>query len=183
MKNKWIVLAGGPNSGKTTTLAELKAQGYTVEPEQATKIIHEYIEQGIPLESLHNDPAAGAKFQEEIARRQIETEESHQKDEVVFFDRGAFDYLVFSRLRGLPLNDDILQAVRERTYGTVFVLNLIESEFKQTKIEAHLDDPVQAAKEQEKLLLSVLDELDIPYVHVPVMPIKDRVDFILERVG
>lgn len=183
MKNNWIVLAGGPNSGKTTTLEAIKKLGYAVETEQATKIIHEYIEQGIALDTLHTDKKAGAKFQEAIAERQIYTEQLHSPDELVFFDRGAFDYLVFSKQRELPLNDEIVKAVKSRIYGHVFFLGLIDSDFAGTKIEAHLDDLHKVAVEQERIMLETIESLNLPYTKVPVMPLEERVDFILKELS
>ena len=38
--NNWILLTGGPNSGKTSLIRELQNRGYKIKEEQATILIH-----------------------------------------------------------------------------------------------------------------------------------------------
>lgn len=181
-KNNWILLAGGPNSGKTTLICELQKRGYKVKQEQATIIIHEYMDAGIPLENVQHDLVQGAKFQDDIALREMKAASSFSVNDLVFFDRGAYEYFAFAKLRGLKINPEIAKKVRKSTYKHVFVLDLIESEFKENKIEAHIDNPMQSAKKQEKLLLDVLEEFKQEITRVPVMSVGDRADFILSKI-
>lgn len=180
--NNWILLTGGPNSGKTSLIRELQNRGYKVKEEQATILIHEYIDAGIPLESIQLNPIQGAKFQDEIAIREMKVAESFNPEELVFFDRGAIDYRGFAKLRGLKIDKKIAEQVDKCTYRQVFLLDLIESELKSTKIEAHIDNPIEVAKKQEELLLEICEYYNLPIVRVPVMSIKDRADFILSKI-
>ena len=178
-KNNWILIAGGPNSGKTTLIAELKKRGYKVKPEQATIIIHEYMDAGIPLESVQLDPKRGAIFQEDIALREMKATESFDKNEIIFLDRGAIEYFAFAKMRGLKINDQIAKLVKKSAYRQVFMLDLIESNFVTTKIEAHLDNPIEMAKKQHKLLIEVCERFKFNIETVPVMPVEKRADYIL----
>lgn len=177
------MLNGGPNSGKTTLIRELERLGFKVKEEQATIIIHEYIDAGIPLESVQNDPIQGAKFQDEIAIREMGAAQQFDPKDLVFFDRGAIDYRGFAKLRGLKIDDLIAKKVDECSYRHIFILDLIESEFKSTKIEAHIDNPVAVAKKQEELLIETYKPYGIPTTRVPVMPVKDRIKFILKTLN
>lgn len=181
--NNWILIAGGPNSGKTTLIAELKNRGYKVKAEQATVIIHEYMNAGIPLESVQLDPLQGAKFQEDIALREMKAMQIYDNNELVFLDRGAIEYFAFAKMRGLKIKNQIAEQVQKSTYKHVFMLDLILSKFKANKIEAYLENPVEMAKKQHKLLLEVYKKHKYKITHVQVMSVEERADFILSRLG
>lgn len=183
LKNNWIVLAGGPNSGKTTLLLELEKLGYKIKEEQATILIHEYIKQGIPLESVQHDLVQGAKFQDEIARREMKAADAFNPEELVFFDRGAVEYTAFAKLRELALDPEILSQVSKYHYRHIFILDLIESAFKNTKIEAHIENPTKVAKQQEKLLIQAYKSCGSPITRVPVMSVSERVNFVLNALN
>lgn len=182
MQNNWILFTGGPNSGKTTVIELLASLGYNVKVEQAMKVIHEYMNAGIPLSSVQTDPVQGAKFQDAIALQEMAAAAENTPNELVFLDRGAIEYFAFSKLRGLAINPEIAQKVRQSTYRHVFVFDLIESSFAANKIEAHIDNPLEAARNQQSLIEDVVAEFGFPTTRVPVMKTEERIKLIFDTL-
>ncbi len=90
--NRWVLICGGPNSGKTTIVNRLEDLGYKVKHEEARPILDRYIEEKVPLEKIVEDKIVGSSFQDEIALAEYAAEQKQPKEELVFFDRVAIEY-------------------------------------------------------------------------------------------
>ena len=87
--NNRVVLTGGPGTGKTTVLAELRRRGISCVDEVTRKVIQERIAAGLPPRP---DPAS---FALEIFQRDVAAYDSVARIvDPVFFDRGLVDSLV-----------------------------------------------------------------------------------------
>ncbi len=180
--NNWIVLAGGPNSGKTTLIDELSKRGYKVKPEQAMVVINEYLASGVKLENVHTDPVLGGQFQRDIALKELAAAAEFSPDELVFFDRWAPDYFAFAKIRNLKKDEEIIKKLADCSYKHIFVLDLLKNEYADNKIEAHLADPIAVAIQQEEHLIDVINDLHMEFTRVPVMSVDDRIEYILEAL-
>lgn len=81
--NKIVVLTGGPGSGKTTVLEQLKQQGYTCSSEVGREVIQQQVKQkGIALPWKDKTAFRDAMLRQEVIRYQ---QYSHQRGPV-FFD-------------------------------------------------------------------------------------------------
>lgn len=171
---QWYVLTGGPSSGKTTTIEQLRARGFKVVPEHAREYIDEQIDAGRTLEDIRSQTE---EFQRQIIKRQIAHEESLNPHEQVFLDRAIPDSLAYFRFLGLQPDPFLLDAVRSSAYKKVFILDLLPI----SPDEARTEDAHDQQRIHEELI-KVYEELNCHVELVPVLSVEERVTYILERL-
>lgn len=171
--NKYVII-GGPCSGKTTTVNELASLGYHIVPEAATLIMEEWTSEGKKIDKLRKDENEFTKL---ILKRKIENEKKAPKNETVFFDRGIPDAMAYNRFYGAKTSEEIIRLCKNRNYSKVFFLE--EVPYKST--DERIEDKETAIK-LSKHLLEVYKELGYEVVFVPLMNVKERINFILEKI-
>ncbi len=169
----WYVLTGGPCAGKTTLIGELEKRGYNVLPEAARIVIEELLATGRTLEDIRTDKS----WFPQIVERKWAMERAVPPEELFFFDRGVPDSIAYYKLFGTPIDDFLAQRAKESKYRKVFLLDLIGFEPDAVRAET----PEQAA-EVQALLEETYRNLGHEIVKVPVMPLSERADFIIERL-
>jgi len=171
---QWYVVTGAPSSGKTTTVNLLKERGYKTTIEHARHYIDTQRVAGRTVQEIRANQAA---FQQGVLEMQIEQERELSPDETVFLDRALPDALAYYRFLKLEPDQKLLDAIDRSTYKKVFILEPLPlaPDYARTEDET-------AQKELHKLLTEVYEALPAPVVHVPVLPIKERVDFILNNL-
>ena len=152
-------------------------------PEAALEIIKE-LRARHAAQAPWSDTYPG-EFQTLIARRQARNESAARDchataENVVFLDRGLIDGLAYCRLRNEPVTPELAQIITTATYDQVFLLDLIHP-FDGRHNTGRSSDEVVALKLHE-MLRETWSQFGLPPVRVPVMPLSDRLAFILERV-
>ena len=174
VKTNWYVVTGGPSSGKTTTVNLLQSRGYKTTIEHARHYIDTQKVTGNTVEEIRENQVA---FQQGILDMQIEQEQSLSPDDVVFLDRAIPDALAYYRFLGLPVDEKLQGALGKHAYKKIFILDPLPlvSDYARTEDAA-------AQKKIHALLAEVYKSLPYPVVHVPILPPKERVDFILKNI-
>lgn len=170
----WYVLTGGPCSGKTTLINELKDRGYAVLPESARTVIAAGLAQGKQIAEIVADPLA---LQHRILPHQQELESQADKEKVLFIDRGIPDNIAYYRKFGLELDDVIKNASAAVQYRKVFLLDMIDFVTDAERYET----PEEARALHEGIRLAY-QELGFEIIDVPVIPVTKRADFVLARL-
>lgn len=160
-----VVLTSGPNGGKTTVKNELRARGYTVVDEMATDVIrggrlHPCTE---PLE-----------FRRETLARQKAAESVLPKDGTVILDRGGYDGTAYCMATGCPV-PRFLDELESGRYKLAFIFEPVPTwDADGIRYEdlgfSYSINPILAALYRQK---------GARVVHVPLMPVQERVDLIL----
>jgi predicted ATPase len=174
----WYVLTGGPYSGKSTTLNALHSKGYRVVKEVARAYIERQLAQGHSLQAITGDQL---HFQRTLLQEMLQNEKKLDQEEITFLDRALPDgigYFVHGNLD--PGEVVSLCKAQHYRYRKVFLLDMLPSSDK-TK------DVVRREDRRDALLLAQQIEagyiqLGYPVVHVPVLPLEERVRFILDHV-
>lgn len=171
---KRFVLTGGPGTGKTTTIAELKRRGYSVLRESARDIIAEELAKktsdALPWKNVF-------KFQELLAELQIKTELASLKEnktDIVFLDRGILDGLAYCALAKQEPPTNITEHHKLYPYDKVFVLEPLPH---RTDEERREDSETATAIHHE--IIRIYRAFGYELIFIPVMPVTDRVDRIL----
>jgi predicted ATPase len=174
MENNWYVISGGPGTGKTTLIKLLEARGYATIPEMARHCIDEQLALGKTMQDIGQNQLA---FQQEIVEHQLTAERNAPKDRVTFFDRGIPDSLAYYRYNHLPEDEVIQRALAGCSYKKVFLLDPLPlvSDYARQETE-------RQQRELCALIQDVYMHLPFPIVHVPVLPVDERVAFILKHV-
>lgn len=169
----WYVLTGGPCAGKTTTIDELERRGNPVLAEPARLIIDEKLSAGETIQQIVTD----SEWLPSIVRRAYAQESTVPKDRLHFFDRAIPDSLAYYRLSKRPVEDFFTAAMAEIRYRKVFLLELVA--YKND--EGRPETPEQAKAIHEEIRKAYTDQ-GYEIVEVPVLPVAERADFILERL-
>ena len=172
---KKYVLTGSAYSGKTSALRELTKYGFPAVPEAATLIISEQLDAGgdlLPWTRLDD-------FLEILIEKQIELEANiTPRSEIAFIDRGIPDELAYFRYRGIKPTPVYEKAFQEHRYDRVFVFDHIPG-YRQDKIRR---EPLEMVQQLRVLHEETYRELGYDVIVVPLMPITERVNFIIDRI-
>ena len=164
------VITGPSSCGKTTLAEHLKTRGYSVVQETARQVLEEG--------KFH--PARDAfLFQQEIARRQFLEEERVKENvaELVFFDRGFLDQIAFCRHSGLK---EFPPEIRRNAYydGVFFLEKLPFFESDGVRVENDLEEAMLISE----MIKEEYAKMNIPIRNVPIMPVVERAQYILDII-
>lgn len=162
-----MVLTGGPCCGKSTTINELKKRGYSILEEVAREILQE---------ERYKENKDYELFQEEIFKRQVEKESKIV--DLTFLDRSTIDGIAYSLLylKYIPFNVNSYD-LRNR-YSKIFFLDRFPLQKDGIRVEG---DEREAQKVHEKIREAYLI-MGYSLTKVPIMPIEERTDYILEKI-
>ena len=170
---KKYVLTGGPSIGKTTLIEILVSMGYSIVPEAARMVIEQ--ERVKKSEAL---PWKNVKlFQEKVADQQIKLEEVAEGN-FVFMDRSIIDGAGYCKLGNVETPKIIGEVARNR-YDKIFVLNPLPN-FENDGIRF---EDVEMAKKVHQYIIDAYINFGYEPIFVPVLPPKERVEYILEKIA
>lgn len=174
VRNNFVVISGCSGGGKSTILSELQRRGYRVVLEPGRQIVKEQaIIEGdaLPWTNLH-------KFLDlALSRYLYQFNSQDEKSSLVFFDRGIVDALLLDQ----PQPQYFQKAAHRFRYNQlVFLVPPWEEIFTGDSERKH---GFNAAKKEFEDLLQKYKDYGYETVLIPKIPVKERVDFILEKLG
>lgn len=167
------VISGGPSTGKTETINEIKKRGYKILPEAARILSFtdkRFIGRSIKEINVKQFQKAIFDFQKE----EIEELSKLNRKKPIFLDRGLGDTLAYYKVNKLKIPEEELEYAKKIRYTKVFILDFLNF-YKKDKLR------MESKEEQEKIQEEIIDmykELGYKPIIVPFMNIKERVDFI-----
>ncbi len=173
IQTRWVVITGAPSSGKTTVIDWLREMGYACVAEASREHINGLIAAGISREDRIK---LRRSYQPEILGMRITAEQTADPNRLVFFDRAVPDSLIYFQHYDLPI-DPIQAQMAQVKYSQVFLFALLPFEEDEVRVES-----AARAAEMEQELLQSYRFFGYEPIIVPVMPIEERIQFILDRV-
>ena len=170
----WYVITGGPSSGKTTVINELRSRGYNTVPESARHYLELQLINGRDIEEVRLQQS---RVQHNVLNKQIENERKLDPQELTFLDRALPDSLAYYQYLGLNPDEKLLEALKTAHYKKVFVLELLPM-----VNDAIRQEDLQAQKIIHQKIIEVYQNHGENIVKVALMPPKDRADFILSHL-
>ncbi len=166
-------IIGGPCSGKSTLIAQLKEKGHPVLEEIARKVLSERKDRRL-------DEEEQITRQKLIFLNQLK-EESRLRSSYAFLDRGILDSLAYQNyLLGEVFPDNFQEAKKIPRYKEIFLLDRLPFENDGLRVESG-DDEAQRIHE---CIVNEYRSFGYRPVPVPVMSsISERADFILNYTG
>jgi predicted ATPase len=170
----WYVITGGPSSGKTTLIRELKDRGYKTVLESARNYIDLQLINGRDIEEIR---LRQSQLQHKILDRQIETERNLDPDELTFLDRATPDSLAYYLHLGIKPDEKLVEWLKSAKFKKVFILDLLPLINDEVRVENRSEQLAIHAR-----LIEVYKEYGEDLVFVPVLPPKERTDFVLSHL-
>lgn len=171
----WCVITGGPSSGKSTVIRLLKDMGF----ETTIELARHYIDlQRMNGRSTDEIRANQRQFQHKVLNMQINVEKKLDPKELVFLDRGLPDELAYYKYFNLQPDEKLIAHLDDYRYRAIFILDLLPLDTDYARTE-----DVAAQKALHQMIIDTYLERGEPIVFVPVLPPKERVEFILEKLG
>lgn len=178
LNNKKIVITGGPGTGKTSIINELKSRDFICLDEISRQVTLKARQDGIDQLFL-TQPLL---FSELLLKgREAQFDEAHSKDaEIVFLDRGLPDVLAYMDYIGDKYPKTFVDSCNTNLYDMVFILEPWQEIF--TSDSERYENFDQAVKIHHHLL-NTYERFNYNLLDVPFGRIEDRTDFILNVVN
>ena len=177
VQKKIKVIIGGPGTGKTSIIDELKARGYCCYPEISREVTMEAKKQGIDQLFLEQ-PLLFSELLLEGRKNQY-LKALNEPHEVVFIDRGIPDVLAYMHYIGDSYPSFFDAACRENIYSEVYIL----PPWKEIYVS---DEARYENYEQSELIHNHLVETYTKYgynlIEVPKDSLDNRILFILDKI-
>ncbi|MUK67744.1 AAA family ATPase [Aliivibrio fischeri] len=176
-QDNFIILTGGPSSGKTTVINALKARNFFCSEEAGRKIIRNQLEQKGDALPWANKQAFGNL----VLRYGIASYLKHQsKNNIVFFDRSIVDVLAFFNLEKVKISDVLVSKITNFKYHSkVFIFPPWKDIFTNDN----------ERREDFNVAINFYNEIIVAYeksgyelVEVPFGTVDERVKFILAKL-
>jgi len=175
---RFLVLTGGPGSGKSALIEALQRYGYGGSVEAGRGIIQDQMAIGgraLPWV----DPALFAELMLAWEIRSYRL--AQQEGGLVFFDRGVPDVVGYLRLIGLPVPAHMQKAAGSFRYNRrVFMAPPWPEIFRQDR-ERKQD--FEEAVRTYGALVATYTSLGYELVEIPCVAVEERVRFVLGNVG
>ncbi|SFW25734.1 AAA family ATPase [Cellulophaga fucicola] len=178
MKQKKIVITGGPSTGKTTVINKIDALGYTCLHEISRDVTLAAREEGItqlfitnPL--LFSDKLLAGRLDQFNTANTIE-------EEVVFLDRGVPDVVAYLNGTDITYGENYKETCNTAKYDVVFIFPPWE--------EIHSNDNERYEDfEEAKRIHQLLDQTYRDYGYTPIIvptgTVEERTNFILKTLN
>lgn len=175
-KQKKIVITGGPSTGKTTVINELRKRKYNCIEEISRQVTAKAQEDGIEQLFLTKP----LLFSELLlkGREQQFIDADKQNDTLIFFDRGLPDVHAYMNYLGVEYPDLYLKKSSKYRYDIVFIMPPWEEIYVTDK--ERYEDFEQSLAIYNHLKNAYCD-LGYNPIEIPTGTVDERIDFILKN--
>ncbi len=174
-----VVISGTACSGKTTTIKYLEMKGYAALPEAPTVYIEEQQKLNLSMNEILSDLVS---FEKEVIKRQLHAEKMTdiKNDNLLFLDRSLIDVAAFCSMLSISgIEEEVSTHIYNAQYALVFILEKLPFEKTGTRWES-----TEAQTDiQDKYLRDAYLKYGFQFIHVPVLPVEERTDFIFRKIN
>lgn len=178
MNPKKVVIAGGPGSGKTSIINELKQRGFLCYDEISRQITLQARKDGIEQMFL-TDPIL---FSEKLLEGRTQQFKAAEKEigSTVFLDRGLPDVIAYMDFIGDIYPNHFVTTCEAHKYDAIYVLAPWQEIFTS---DSERYENFEEAIEIHKHLLTTYQRFGYNLIDVPFGSVKTRTDFVLESLN
>jgi predicted ATPase len=167
---KRIIISGGPSSGKTTLINNLKSLGYPCFDEISREIISE---QQIKKSKKE------LNFEKIVFDKRIE-QYNLAKSKIQFYDRSFIDGIAYMKINNIEIPEYFYQTAKtHKFYSTVFITPFWTEIFEN---DVQRLETIQEAKKIYSHLKEIYTKIGYEVVILPKDSVKKRIQIILEHI-
>ncbi len=175
MNSNLFVISGGPGTGKTSVINELKSRGYKTAEESARKLCStDERFKGKAIKDIDMVEFQNAVF--EFQKDQFKALAGNESP--VFLERGFGDTVAYAKIYVVDFPDGLIEFSKDFRYSKIFILDFLDF-YKQDELRK------ESSEEQEKIhneIIQAYSLLGYDVVFVPNGTINERTDFVLSKV-
>ena len=175
MNTRKIVITGGPGTGKSSIINELKKRGHICFDEISRQVTLEARKKGIEQLFL-TEPLLFSQMLLEGRAKQF-AEANNHKNTTVFLDRGIPDVLAYMDYFGSDYPQHFIDSCSNNTYDIVFILAPWQDIFQS---DSERYESFEQAELIHQHLLNTYKKFNYTLLDVPFESIEKRTDFILD---
>ncbi|MFF5263946.1 AAA family ATPase [Actinomadura viridis] len=179
MSERFVVLTGGPGSGRSTLIERLAVAGFGRSEEAGRGVIRDQVAIGGPALPW-NDPALFAELMLgwELRSYRLAAEGGGGP---VFFDRGVPDIVGYLRLERRPVPAHVDEAARAfRYHHRVFVAPPWPEIYER---DEERKQSLEVAERTYESMVETYGEYGYDLVTLPRCPVEQRFRFVLDTLG
>lgn len=173
-----VVITGGPSTGKTTIVNELKRQGYLCMEEISRQVTRQAQEDGIEQLFLE-DPLLFSKL---LLKGRVQQYKDADKraEELIFFDRGIPDVHAYMNYLGVDYPEKYLKKSKKYNYDRILLMPPWEKIF--------ITDTERYESFEQSLaiynhLKHAYEDLGYDVLEIPIGSVEERIKFILDTIN
>lgn len=178
MNPKKVVIAGGPGTGKTTIINELKKRRFLCYDEISRQITLQARKDGIEQLFLTEPLLFSEKLLEGRAKQFVSAEKETQN--VVFLDRGLPDVIAYMDYIGDTYPEHFVNTCNSHKYDAIYILAPWEEIFTS---DSERYENFEEANAIHHHLVATYKRFGYHLVDVPFGSVETRVDFILQSLN
>ncbi|EGV43856.1 ATPase [Bizionia argentinensis JUB59] len=178
MNIRKIVITGGPGTGKTSIINELKKRGYVCLDEISRQITQKARQDGIDQLFL-TQPLLFSELLLQGREKQY-NQANTQQETFVFLDRGIPDVLAYMDFIGDAIPENFERSCKKHSYDLAFILKPWQDIFVS---DSERYENFNQAVEIHDSLLKTYDKFGYNLLDVPFDSVTNRTDYILNVVN
>lgn len=178
MNTRRIVITGGPGTGKSSIIDELKQRGYICFDEISRQITLEARNNGVEQLFL-TQPLLFSQLLLEGRTKQFIEADKHENT-TVFLDRGLPDILAYMDFFGSDYPDDFINTCQNNSYDGIFILSPWQEIFKCDSVRYETFEQSELIHER---LLTIYEKFNYHLINIPFDTVEKRVDFIIHYLN
>jgi predicted ATPase len=178
LSTKKIVITGGPGTGKSSIINELKKRGHICFDEISRQVTLEARKNGIEQLFL-TQPLLFSELLLEGRLKQFNDANSYG-DKTVFLDRGLPDVLAYMDYFNSAYPQQFIDTCQNNSYDAVFILAPWQAIYQSDSVRY---ESFEQAKLIHQHLLNTYKKFNYTLLDVPFDTIEKRADFILDVVN
>lgn len=178
LSTKKIVITGGPGTGKSSIINELKKRGHLCFDEISRQVTLKARENGIEQLFL-TQPLLFSELLLEGRLKQF-NEAATYDNMTVFLDRGLPDVLAYMDYFNTSFPQNFIDACQNNRYDAVFILAPWQAIYQSDSVRY---ESFEQAERIHQHLLNTYKKFNYNLLDVPFDTIEKRADFILDVVN